>query len=480
MYRILTEAAGAGDVEKLHNLIRDDPFLLRAANLADGDGTGPLHIACMGGHVDFTKQVLNLNPGSARELNRDGFTPLHIASANGDTEIVRELLEVGSRDLCMVRGKEMRIPLHYAVVRGRIEIIRMLVSVCSDSVREVTARGESCFHLAVRSNQFEAFKVLCEHVVSSWDEGECIMNVRDERGNTILHLAASIKQYEVVDLLLDEHFGYKYKLEVNALNRKGLTPLDVLISEGGDPDIEEMLRLSGSITNQETRPFPQTPQNSAVAHGDPPDSNRSEQERTGHTRHHHRPKSASKKLRDYFKYDITRDSPGKARDTLLVIAILIATATYQAVLSPPGGVWQDDFRAEGKNATATTTTTTNLLGPREPRSHTAGQAVMGTRMPIPYGFFLVFNSFGFYMSLHMMEFLTLGLPLQFELRAALFALIATYDVCMTAITPRGGILVFFTVLSMVLPVVMPLLTKVVRDFKKGERQCELPSTRENV
>ncbi|KAL6565818.1 hypothetical protein OROHE_004873 [Orobanche hederae] len=366
----------------------------------------------MGGHVDFTKQVLNLNPGSARELNRDGFTPLHIASANGDTEIVRELLEVGSRDLCMVRGKEMRIPLHYAVVRGRIEIIRMLLS--------------------------------------------------------------------VVDPLLDEHFGYKYKLEVNALNRKGLTPLDVLISEGGDPDIEEMLRLSGSITNQETRPFPQTLQNSAIAPRDPPDSNRSEQERTGHTRHHRRPKSASKKLRDYFKYDILRDSPGKARDTLLVIAILIATATYQAVLSPPGGVWQDDFRAEGKNTTTTATTTTNLLGPKEPRSHTAGQAVMGTRMPIPYGFFLVFNSFGFYMSLHMMEFLTLGLPLQFGLRAALFALIATYDVCMTAITPRGGILVFFTVLSMVLPVVMPLLTKVVRDFKKGERQCELPSTRENV
>ncbi|KAL6513547.1 hypothetical protein OROGR_021033 [Orobanche gracilis] len=466
MYRTLTEAAGAGDVEKLHNLIRDNPFLFRAANLAEGDGTSPLHIACMGGHIDFTKQVLNLNPGSALELNRDGFTPLHIASASGDTEIVRELLEVGSRDLCMVRGKEMRIPLHYAVVRGRIEVIRMLLSVCPDSVREVSARGESCFHLAVKNNQFEAFKVLYEHVVSSSDNGECILNERDERGNTILHLAASRKQYEVIDLMLDAHFGYKYKLEVNALNRKGLTPLDVLISEGGDPDIEEMLRLSDSITNQEMRPFPPR---------DPPHSNRFEQEQTGHTRHH-RPKSASKKLRDYFKYDITRDSPGKARDTLLVIAILIATATYQAVLSPPGGVWQDDFRAEGEN----TTTTTNLSGrPKEPRSHTAGQAVMGTQMPIPYGLFLVFNSFGFYMSLHMMDFLTLGLPLQFELRAALFALIATYDVCMAAITPRGGILVFFNVLSMILPVVMPLLTKVVRDFKEG-RRCELPSTRENA
>ncbi|KAK6143037.1 hypothetical protein DH2020_023385 [Rehmannia glutinosa] len=455
MDRRLIEAAKKGDVQRLHNLIKDDIFLFRATNLSDGDNS--LHIACIGGHVDFVKEILNLNPKFAQELNQDGFSPLHIASATGDIEIVRELLKLGSNDLCLVKGKEKRIPLHYAVIKGRIKVIRELISVCLDFVKEVTARGETCFHLAVKNNQFEAFKVLFEHVISS--DKEYVLNSKDEQGNTILHLAASRKQYEVVDMLLDENFHYKGKIEVNSLNKKGLTPLDVLASQGGDFDIEEMLRLAGAVRTQEIHSNPQ------LATQDPPDNqSRQDQERN------RRSKSASKKLQDYFKYDKIKDSPSKARNTLLVIAVLIVTGTYQAVLSPPGGVWQDDFWSDTENKTTSS---------KQPPSHTAGQAVMGTHNPVSYGLFLIFNSIGFFMSLHMMNFLTLGLPLQFELRVALFALISTYDTCMIAITPSGAISVCFIALSVVMPIGMPMLTKVVRDYKKGRRQCELPSTRDS-
>ncbi|KAK6143002.1 hypothetical protein DH2020_023350 [Rehmannia glutinosa] len=347
MDRGLIEAAKKGDVQKLLNLIKDDIFLLRATNLADGDNL--LHIACIGGHVDFVKEILNLNPKFAKELNQDGFSPLHIASATGDIEIVRELLKLGSNDL---------------------------------------------------------YK-------------EYVLNSKDEQGNTILHLGASRKQYEVVDMLLDENFHYKGKIEVNSLNKKGLTPLDVLASQGGDSDIEEMLRLAGAVRIQEIHSFPQ------LATQEPPDNQLGQDQGRNQ-----RSKSASKKLQDYFKYDRIKDSPSKARNTLLVIAVLIVTGTYQAVLSPPGGVWQDDFWPDAKNKTTSS---------RQPPSHTAGQAVMGTHNPVSYGLFLIFNSIGFFMSLHMMNFLTLGLPLQFELRVALFALISTYDTCMIAITPSGAI-----------------------------------------
>ncbi|KAL3615505.1 hypothetical protein CASFOL_041166 [Castilleja foliolosa] len=459
MDRSLIDAAKTGNVDKLHNLIKHDPFLLRAANLFDGDN--PLHMACIGGHVDFVKQILNLNPVFAQELNRDGFSPLHIASATGDFEIVKEFLKLGGF-ICLVKGKEKRIPLHFAVVKGRIIVLSELLSACSDSITEVTARRESCFHLAVKNNQFEAFKVLCEHIVVLSDK-EYVLNMKDEHGNTILHLAASTKQYEVLDLLLDENFICKSKLELNTLNKNGLTPLDVLVSEGGDSDIEEMLRLSGGVvTNRETRLFPQTPQNPIQDLLDSHNQLSGQEQRM-----HRRP---SKILQDYFKYDMTKDSPGKARNTLLVIAVLIVTATYQAVLSPPGGVWQDDYWPDVKNKTSSSGSL---------RAHTAGQSMMGTHNPVAYGLFLVFNSIGFFMSLHMMNFLTLGLPLKFELRVALFALISTYDTCMVAITPSGGISVCFIVLSIVMPGMMPMLTKVVRDFKKG-RRCGWTIFRESV
>ncbi|KAL0347621.1 UNVERIFIED_CONTAM: hypothetical protein Scaly_1778100 [Sesamum calycinum] len=453
----LIEAARKGDVNKLHNLLKDDPYLLRAVALADGDT--PLHVACVGGHVNFVREVLNLSPELVLELNQDGFSPLHIVSANGDIEIARQILELGCH-LCLVKGKEKRIPLHCAVAKGRIEVIRELLSACTDSITEVTARGETCFHLAVKSNQFEAFKVLVEHVVVFGKED--LLNKRDYHGNTILHLATSRKQYEVVDLLLDKNFGYKVKLEMNLLNKNGLTPLEVLRSEGGDSEIEEMLSLGGATAAETlTHSFRLSAMENLVNLSQIPSQNQSAQEQqTSHC------KSTSEKLQDYFKYDMFKDSPSKVRDMLLVIAVLIATATYQAVLSPPGGVWQDDFWPDAKN---------NGSSARRPPRHTAGQAVMGTNKAVAYGLFLLFNSMGFFMALHMMNFLTIGLPMQFELRVALFALTATYDTCMVAITPNGWILVLFIVLSIVMPFIMPVLTKAVRDYNRKGRQYELPA-----
>lgn len=193
MDRKLREAAMKGDVEELQILIKDDPFLLMAAALGDGDT--PLHIACIGSHLEFVKHVLLLAPEFSAELNGDGLSPLHIAAARGDVEIVKELLKSGSH-LCLAKGRDSRIPLHSAVAKGRSRVIAVLLFACSDSIAHVTARGETCFHLAVKFSQYEAFKVLCDHVASF--EKEEILNSKDDRGNTLLHLAASRKQYEVI------------------------------------------------------------------------------------------------------------------------------------------------------------------------------------------------------------------------------------------------------------------------------------------
>lgn len=40
-----------------------------------------------------------------------------------------------------------------------------------------------------------------------------------------------------------------------------------------------------------------------------------------------------------------RDIPNDKRNALLVIFVLIATVTYQASLTPPGGVWQQDINS---------------------------------------------------------------------------------------------------------------------------------------
>jgi len=188
MDKRLTEAAQKGDVQHLQSLIKEDTLLLMGVSLAGCET--PLHISCSSGHLEFSKEIIHLRPEFARELNQDGFSPLHIASANGDIEIVKELLNV-DRNLCLVKGKDRRIPLHYAVIKGRKHVIKELLVASPNSAEEVTARGETCLHLAVKNHQFEAFKLLLENLNKYG-----LLNKKDIQGNTVLHLAVSTKQYE--------------------------------------------------------------------------------------------------------------------------------------------------------------------------------------------------------------------------------------------------------------------------------------------
>ncbi|KAG5627097.1 hypothetical protein H5410_012315 [Solanum commersonii] len=462
MDRRLREAAQKGDVHHLQSLIKEVPFLLSTVSLAGSNET-PLHIACLSLHLEFAKEIIRLRPEFARELNQDGFSPLHIASANGDIEIVKELLKV-DRNLCLLKGKDRRIPLHYAVIKGRKHVMKELLVASPDSAEEVTARGETCLHLAVKNHQFEAFKLLLENLKEFNKYG--LLNNKDIQGNTVLHLATSTKQFEVVDLLLDENFVAKGTIDVNSLNKGGLTPLEVLLKESGDRDIEEILRTSGAVSAEHLQTSQQEglPQSWVVPVQDP-SNEQSSREQTRDDG----PRSNSKKLQDFFKYNKTKDCPGKVRDTLLVIAILIATATYQTVLSPPGGVWQDTYWPDHNNSSSSD----GIMSLRR----IAGQSVMGTNNPISYGLFLVFNSIGFFVSLHTINFLTIGFPLQLELQISLVALIATYDTVMSAITPNWGISLLFTIFSIVFPVFLPHITKLLRNHCKKPKFiikiCEL-------
>lgn len=74
-------------------------------------------------------------------------------------------------------------------------MIKELLSASVDSMENTTARGETALHLAVNNHQFQAFKALVEYLKEF--KKEDLLNGKDGQGNTILHLAASRKQYEV-------------------------------------------------------------------------------------------------------------------------------------------------------------------------------------------------------------------------------------------------------------------------------------------
>lgn len=197
MNRSLIQAAWNGDVDYLVKEIDDNPFRLHAVALEGGETL--LHIACFAGHVNFAAAVIKMRQECCTERNKAGLSPLHIAAACGHVEIVKELLNVDF-GLCLIKGKNSKIPLHLAVIKGKTEVVTELLFASCDSVECVTARNETSLHLAVKNNQFESFQVLIQYLKQV--KKEYLLNAKDNKGNTILHLAVSRKQYEVskVDL----------------------------------------------------------------------------------------------------------------------------------------------------------------------------------------------------------------------------------------------------------------------------------------
>ncbi|KAK9144720.1 hypothetical protein Sjap_004623 [Stephania japonica] len=448
----LLEAAQTGNVGILFELLKAHPLALHAIPLTSNET--PLHVASMVGQLNFVKEMIGLKPEFTGKLNQDGFSPMHLASANGYLEIVRELMKVDSSHSRLSSG-DGRTPLHLAVLNGRIDVIHELLSSCPESVEDVTFNGNTTLHLAVLNNQFEALKVIVEWLKQH--DKEALLNWTDKQGNAVLHIATFTKRREVIELLLGKDTVISAgAVEINALNECSLTALDIVQGfpiEGANYwQIEKILLAAGAKRAHDILHLVSAaPNASGEDHID---------ESTA-------PSSSSGTLFDgiasTFRFQKGRDSPSEVRSDLLVVAALIAMATYQAGLSPPGGYWQDDNLPINANSTNTD------------QPHHAGKSILGTKSTFSYGLFLFSNSAGFYMSIYLTHVLTWRFPLWLELQMCLFGMAITYFNAMVQQSP-GVFLVTFDIYAGVVQLSLPLVFLGARVlYEKWRRTHPSPS-----
>ncbi|CAH2080478.1 unnamed protein product [Thlaspi arvense] len=422
MAEMLYKAAAEGNVQALRKIIEKDGIILERITVEDF-GETPLHVAAMCGHLDFVKETLNLKPQGPRlasELDGRKRSPLHLASAKGHLEIVKLLISADP-EMCKAQDRDGRNPLHLAAIKGRVRVLEELVGARREAAEDrVGHTGETILHLCVKHNQFEALKLLMEKTVNH-------VNSKDADGNTILHLAVSDKQVVAIKYMLNLP---QITIEVNARNAFGFTALDILFQsrrDVNDLDIRDSLETAGASRAARI-------QSATTANDATPIT----QENTENEKH-----CCLSLIAQFKKFNKKDPDPennlnqgkwlAKKRDTLMVVASLIATMAFQAGLNPPGGVFQDSTPVDSQG------------NPIDPIPHRVGEAVIAYTYPDSYKYYLRSNTIGFVASVSVILLLISGLP--FKRRGFMWIMMVilwlsitsmafTYAFSTTVLTPK--------------------------------------------
>ncbi|KAL4290528.1 hypothetical protein GQ457_14G026140 [Hibiscus cannabinus] len=431
----LRTAARKGNVSDLYTLIQRNGNVLSRLDEVEFIDT-PLHIAAEEGCIRFAMEMVNLKPSFARKLNHRGLSPIHLALEKGHTETVLRLMEI-DKELVRVKGKNGETPLHYiSKVGNRDDLLDKFLEACSDCIRDVTTRNHTALHIAVENRRLDVLQVLTK-MLRKKDYCEEVVNRKDEDGNTALHLAASNNHPQVCLIRLNDYYYIdpfehqrhdelilkqmlqlliNCKADKHAINQAGLTALDVAQRHNNKENITVLRGWFIPVVSN----FKRKSEKQVV-------------------------KFVTKASSMIF-HDMDNIS-GQDRNALLVILGLLLTATYQASLTPPGGVCQ------GGN-------TSTSKGPCHEMA--LGQSVMDRTM------FLLFY-IPIYVMFIVTFFLTLALlkPFPHGFRTALQVLLAFLAVCfdqsIDVITPTSvpsSIITVFSVTVFVLMVFMCVAYKV--------------------
>ncbi|PON95968.1 Transmembrane protein [Trema orientale] len=337
------------------------------------------------------------------------FSLLYEAAQEGNVTTLRELLEqdrlildriivinnnvlvsaVDHEIMCFAVDREGRNPLHLAAMRGRLDALREMLRVAPGAGRvNLAGRSETILHVCVRYNQLEALRLLVE-VMDDYQ----FVNAKDDYGMTVLHLAVADKQIETVKFLLTST-----RTEVNAVNANGFTAFDILVQSQRnekDFDISECLRTAEASRAIDPPSVTERPIQAIAGSSGNSSSNTTPKK----CQTQKLPKTKTKKPENW----LTRK-----REALMVVASLIATMAFQAVTTPPGGLWQDDSSPAGSGSASQGAPASDTAVD----SHKAGESIMAYHHHGPswYHYYLYCNTVGFISSLSIILLLITGLP----------------------------------------------------------------------
>lgn len=295
------------------NLVKQMVGITKEHSLDSGDallrGKSVVHAAIEARNLDILREILETHENLIESYDEEGRTPLSYAALKGYLEGARYLLKkFPSSAYRCDKNKEGFFPIHMAASGGHIKMIKELHS--TKHLRN--RRGQSILHVACGSGKSEVVSFLLK-----MPELEGLINLKDEDGNTPLHLATLGLHTRVVYILTWEN-----KIKPGLKNKDGLTALDLV----------EIHNTGSNITFESRVTW------LALTYIDVPRSSHSTRQR-----YMLRIKQRQEEKQQYQNPERSKEPDDKKLiDTPLIVATLVATVTFAAGFTLPGGYKQDE------------------------------------------------------------------------------------------------------------------------------------------
>ncbi|KAL5781885.1 hypothetical protein ACOSP7_006914 [Xanthoceras sorbifolium] len=267
------------------------------------NGKTALHAAAMMCFVGITRKILEKKKSLTIEIDDYGWTPLHYAAYYGCRQVTSILLEFDKSATCIADKSRKMTPLHLAASQGFKDIVSEIILCCPDCYDLVDDRGWNALHFAMVSF---SKKKLCSFLENPLIKK--LVHEKDAKGNTPLHvLATCTRSLDSRDPLADIIKQVRSDGS-RVVNRQNLTVEDAFNS--GVPQLEqEILALSEDTDNG---PYPRG---------------------VIYVRGKH--------------YDEIVKNMKEAKESHLVAAALIATVTFAAAFTIPGGYKNEEGKNQG-------------------------------------------------------------------------------------------------------------------------------------
>ncbi|KAJ0046718.1 hypothetical protein Pint_04258 [Pistacia integerrima] len=293
LWELDREMAGVVTSAERVNLLRDA--------VRGPDGQNPLHAAVLSrstdciGYLLEEEDILNL----INQPDISGKTALHFATAARQKNIIRELLKE-STSSAYLRVKNGRTPLLEAASSGNFDVLQQILLYCPDTMELCDPTGQNALHLAVLNNTTRNVREFLR-----LQEMKELVNELDVEGDTPLHLAIKKENYKMVKKLMATEC-----VDLRTKNNKGLTALDVCESDWNLSYRQNSLHtyLRGQNAPRGRQPY-----------------------------NYWKRDQKSKNALNHPNADLKQ-----LANTMSVVAALLATLTFAAAFTLPGGYHTDD------------------------------------------------------------------------------------------------------------------------------------------